>query len=125
MDVLIAIGHALSMAFAMLWQLFWGLSLGFLFSAVVEVMVSRPEMSKLLPDASPRSIASASLLGAISSSCSYAAVAMARSLVRKGADFTAAMAFQFAATNLVIELGVLLWLLLSWQFAAAEFVGGP
>ncbi|WP_322103280.1 permease [Paraburkholderia sp. J41] len=125
MHVVFALGHALWMAFAMLWQLFWGLSLGFLFSAVVEVMVSRGEMSKLLPDAAPRSILRASLFGAASSSCSYAAVAMARSLVRKGADFTAAMAFQFAATNLVLELGVLLWVLVSWQFAAAEFVGGP
>ncbi|MFP3563391.1 permease [Paraburkholderia sp. SIMBA_030] len=79
----------------------------------------------LLPDASPRSLTVASLLGAASSSCSYAAVAMARSIVRKGGDFTCAMAFQFAATNLVLELGVLLWLLISWQFAAAEFIGGP
>lgn len=125
MQVFSHIGHALWTAFAMLWQLFWGLSLGFLFAAVIEVTVSRAELSKLLPDASPRSIGWASLLGAASSSCSYAAVAMARSLVRKGADFTAAMAFQFAATNLVLELGIMLWVLVSWQSAAAEFVGGP
>jgi uncharacterized membrane protein YraQ (UPF0718 family) len=125
MQIVSALGHALWMAFTMLWQIFWGLSLGFLFSAVIEVVVSKSEMSKLLPDASPRSLTVASLLGAASSSCSYAAVAMARSIVRKGGDFTAAMAFQFAATNLVLELGVLMWVLISWQFAAAEFIGGP
>ncbi|KAK47043.1 membrane protein [Caballeronia jiangsuensis] len=125
MHAVSALGHALWMAFTMLWQIFWGLSLGFLFSAVIEVVVSKSEMSKLLPNASPRSLTVASLLGAASSSCSYAAVAMARSIVRKGGDFTAAMAFQFAATNLVLELGVLMWVLISWQFAAAEFIGGP
>lgn len=125
MQIVTALGHALWMSFTMLWQIFWGLSLGFLFSAVIEVTVSKSEMSKLLPDASPRSLTLASLLGAASSSCSYAAVAMARSIVRKGGDFTAAMAFQFAATNLVLELGVLMWVLISWQFAAAEFIGGP
>ncbi|MDN7176717.1 permease [Caballeronia sp. SEWSISQ10-4 2] len=125
MQIVTALGHALWMSFTMLWQIFWGLSLGFLFSAVIEVAVSKSEMSKLLPDASPRSLTFASLLGAASSSCSYAAVAMARSIVRKGGDFTAAMAFQFAATNLVLELGVLMWVLISWQFAAAEFIGGP
>lgn len=125
MQIITALGHALWTAFTMLWQIFWGLSLGFLFSAVIEVAVSKSEMSRLLPDASPRSLAVASLLGAASSSCSYAAVAMARSIVRKGGDFTAAMAFQLAATNLVLELGVLLWVLISWQFAAAEFIGGP
>ncbi|MDR5855724.1 permease [Caballeronia sp. LZ062] len=125
MQIVTALGHALWMAFTMLWQIFWGLSLGFLFSAAIEVAVSKSEMSKLLPNASTRSLAVASLLGAASSSCSYAAVAMARSIVRKGGDFTAAMAFQFAATNLVLELGVLMWVLISWQFAAAEFIGGP
>lgn len=125
MHIVNALGHALWIAFTMLWQIFWGLSLGFLFSAVIEVAVSKSEVSKLLPDASPRSLAVASLLGAASSSCSYAAVAIARSIVRKGGDFTAAMGFQFAATNLVLELGVLMWVLISWQFAAAEFIGGP
>ncbi|MDR5743553.1 putative permease [Caballeronia peredens] len=125
MQIVTAVGHALWMSFTMLWQIFWGLSLGFLFSAVIEVVVSKSEMSMLLPNASPRSLTVASLLGAASSSCSYAAVAMARSIVRKGGDFTAAMAFQFAATNLVLELGVLMWVLISWQFAAAEFIGGP
>jgi len=125
MQIIGALGSALWMAFTMLWQIFWGLSLGFLFSAIVEVVVSKSEMSRLLPDASPRSLTLASLLGAVSSSCSYAAVAMARSIVRKGGNFTSAMAFQFAATNLVLEIGVLMWVLISWQFAAAEFVGGP
>lgn len=124
MNILSALGHALWMSFTMLWQIFWGLSLGFLFSAVIEVTVSKSEMSKLLPDASVRSLTRASLFGAASSSCSYAAVAMARSMIRKGADFTATMAFQFAATNLVLELGVLMWVLIAWQFAAAEFIGG-
>ena len=119
------LGHALRMAFVMFWDIFWGLSLGFLFSAIIEEIVSKDEMSRLLPDAGPRSILLASGLGAASSSCSYAAVAMARSMVRKGADFTAAMAFQFAATNLVLELGVLLIVLLGWQFGVAEFIGGP
>ena len=82
-------------------------------------------MTRLLPDDSPRTIAIACGLGAASSSCSYAAVALARSIFRKGADFTASMAFQFASTNLVIELGILLALLLGWQFTLAEFVGGP
>ncbi|PMS19820.1 hypothetical protein C0Z18_12565 [Trinickia dabaoshanensis] len=125
MQIVIALGRAFWMTFTMLWQIFWGLSLGFLFSAVIEVAVSKSEMSKLLPDASPRSLTVASLLGAASSSCSYAAVAMARSIVRKGGDFTSAIAFQFAATNLVLELGMLMWVLIAWQFAAAEFVGGP
>ncbi len=125
MDILDPIRHALEMAFLMVWDIFWGLSRGFLFSAIIEEIVAKDEMSRLLPDSGLRSIAIASGLGAASSSCSYAAVAMARSMVRKGADFTAAMAFQFAATNLVLELGVLLIVLLGWQFGVAEFVGGP
>jgi uncharacterized protein len=117
--------RALSMALVMFWNIFWGLSLGFLFSAVIDEIVSKDEMSRLLPDSRPKSILIAAGLGAASSSCSYAAVAMARSMVRKGADFTAAMAFQFAATNLVLELSALLIVLLGWQFGAAEFLGGP
>ncbi len=124
MEILAALAAALWLAFAMFWQIFWGLSLGFALSAIIEVLVAKDTMSRLLPDRGPRSIATAGALGAASSSCSYAAVAMARSIVRKGGDFTAAMAFQFAATNLVLELGVLLWLLMAWQFAAAEFIGG-
>src|SRR5207244_5525310 len=91
----------------------------------VQAAVSKREMRRLLPDDSPRSLTVAAGLGAASSSCSYAAVALARSLFRKGADFTAAMAFQIASTNLVIELGLILALLLGWRFTLAEFVGGP
>ena len=125
MHIVAAVGDALWMAFTMLWNIFWGLCLGFLFSAIIEETVSKAEMSRLLPDAKPRAIATAAALGAASSSCSYAAVAMARSMIRKGADFTAAMAFQFAATNLVLELSVLLVAMLGWQFGVAEFIGGP
>jgi uncharacterized protein len=116
---------ALSFAFGMFWEVLWALILGFALSAVVQAVVSKQELRRLLPDDSPRSLAVASVLGSASSSCSYAAVALARSLFRKGADFTAAMAFQFASTNLVIELGILMALVLGWQFTLAEFVGGP
>src|SRR6266480_2537452 len=120
-----AVLRALGMAFAMGWEIMWPLILGFTLSAVVQAVVSHSEMSRLLPDDRPRSIAIALALGAASSSCSYAAVALARSLFRKGANFTAAMAFEIASTNLVIEMGIILALLLGWQFTVAEFVGGP
>jgi uncharacterized membrane protein YraQ (UPF0718 family) len=116
---------ALSFAGGMTWEILWALILGFALSAVVQSVVSKSEMTRLLPDDSPRTLAVACGLGAASSSCSYAAVALARSIFRKGANFSAAMAFEFASTNLVIELGILLWLLMGWQFAVAEFVGGP
>jgi uncharacterized membrane protein YraQ (UPF0718 family) len=116
---------ALSFAFGMLWEILWALVLGFALSAAVQAVVSKQELRRLLPDDSPRSIAVASGLGAASSSCSYAAVALARSLFRKGADFTAAMAFEIASTNLVVELGILMALVLGWQFTLGEFVGGP
>src|SRR5881227_4507068 len=117
--------HALGMAFAMFWEILWALVLGFGLSAIVQAVVSKSEMSRLLPDDSPRTLLIASGLGAASSSCSYAAVALARSLFRKGADFTAAMAFEIASTNLVIELGIIMALLLGWEFVLGEFVGGP
>jgi uncharacterized membrane protein YraQ (UPF0718 family) len=123
--VLDALGHALSLAAAMAWEILWALILGFAISGAVQAVVSKAEMGRLLPDDSPRSLSIACGLGAASSSCSYAAVAMARSVFRKGADFTSAMAFQFASTNLVVELGIILAVLLGWQFTAAEFVGGP
>jgi uncharacterized membrane protein YraQ (UPF0718 family) len=123
--ILDAIGSAIHLAAAMGWEILWGLILGFTLSAVVDVLVSKAELHKLVPDDSATSITRASLLGAASSSCSYAAVAIARSIFRKGGDFTAAMAFQFASTNLVIELGVLLVVLMGWSFGAAEFIGGP
>jgi len=125
MDVVTALGHALWMAFAMFWEILWPLILGFGLSAVVQAIVSKSEMTRLLPNDSPKSLAIACGLGAASSSCSYAAVALARSIFRKGANFTAAMAFELASTNLVAELTVIIIVLMGWQFAAAEFVGGP
>ncbi len=123
--MLAAIGHAMMMSFTMAWEILWALILGFWLSAIIQAVVSKEEMSRLLPDDSPRTIAVACGLGAASSSCSYAAVALARSMFRKGANFTAAMAFQFASTNLVLELGILLAVLMGWQFTLAEFTGGP
>src|SRR5256712_2043769 len=120
-----AIGAAISFAFAMSWEILWALVLGFGLSAIVQAVVSKSEMSRLLPDDSPRTLMIAACLGAASSSCSYAAVALARSIFRKGGNFTAAMAFEFASTNLVIELGIILAVLIGWQFTLAEFVGGP
>ena len=125
MIVVTALGHGLWMAFAMLWEILWPLILGFGLSAVVQAVVSKGEMTKLLPDDSPKSLAIACGLGAASSSCSYAAVALGRSIFRKGANFTAAMAFQLASTNLVAELTIIIIVLMGWQFAAAEFLGGP
>ncbi len=113
------------MAFAMFWEILWALVLGFALSAMVQAVVSKRQMSRLLPNDSARSLGIACGLGAASSSCSYAAVALARSIFRKGANFTTAIAFEFASTNLVIELGIIMALLLGWQFTLAEFVGGP
>jgi uncharacterized membrane protein YraQ (UPF0718 family) len=120
-----ALAHAFGMAFAMGWEILWPLILGFLLSAVVQAVVSHREMSRLLPGDGPRSIATALALGAASSSCSYAAVALARSLFRKGANFTAAMAFELASTNLVAELSIIMLVLLGWQLTLAEFIGAP
>ena len=120
-----AIAHALSITGSMTWEITWALILGFALSAVVQAVVHRSAVVRALGDDRPRTLAVASGLGIASSSCSYAAVALARSLFRKGADFTAAMAFEIASTNLVVELGVILALLMGWQFALAEYVGGP
>jgi uncharacterized membrane protein YraQ (UPF0718 family) len=120
-----ALLDALSFAFGMGWEILWALILGFTLSGAVQAVVSKREMRRLLPDSSPRSLAIATALGAASSSCSYAAVALARSLIRKGADFIAAIAFEIASTNLVIELGIIMAIVLGWQFTLAEFVGGP
>jgi hypothetical protein len=117
--------RALGMAFAMGWQILWPLILGFALSAVVQAVVSHREMARLLPDDRPRTIVKALALGAASSSCSYAAVAIARALFRKGADFTAAMAFEMASTNLVVELAIIMLVFLGWQFTLAEFIGAP
>jgi uncharacterized protein len=116
---------ALSFAFGMFWEILWALILGFALSGVVQAVVSKREMQRLLPDDSPKTLVVATGLGAASSSCSYAAVALARSLFRRGADFTAAMAFEFASTNLVFELGIVIGLLLGWEFVVGEFIGGP
>src|SRR5438105_1108090 len=108
----------------MFWEVLWPLVLGFGLSAIVQALVSHRTLARLLGDASPRSLTLATLFGVASSSCSYAAVALARSLFRKGASFTAAMVFELASTNLVIELGIILIVLLGWPFAASEFLGG-
>jgi uncharacterized protein len=124
-DVPHELWRAVSFALGMTWEILWALILGFALSAAVQAVVSKREMRRLLPDSSPRTLLVASGLGAASSSCSYASVALARSLFRKGADFTAAIAFEIASTNLVVELGIVIALLLGWQFVLGEFVGGP
>src|ERR1700710_3289579 len=120
-----AIGRALALAGSMTWEILWALILGFALSAVVQAVVRRETVVRLLGDDRPRTLALAAGLGAASSSCSYAAVALARSLFRKGAHFTAAVAFEIGSTNLGMELGIIFALLMGWQFTAAEFVGGP
>jgi uncharacterized protein len=120
-----AVLHALSLTGSMTWEITWALILGFALSAVVQAVVRRSAVVRLLGTERPRTLVIAAGLGAASSSCSYAAVALARALFRRGADFTAAMAFEIASTNLVIELGVILALLMGWQFTLAEFTGGP
>jgi uncharacterized protein len=125
MSWLRALGHALTISGSMTWEILWALILGFVLSAVVQAEVRRSTIIRLLGDDRPRTLAAATGFGAASSSCSYAAVALARSLFRKGASFTAAMAFEIASTNLVVELGVILALLIGWQFTLAEFTGGP
>jgi uncharacterized protein len=122
--VLIDIGHSFREGFFMFWETLWALVLGFGLSGAVQAFVSRSEMERLLGRHGPREIARASVLGAASSSCSYAASAMAKTLFQRGADFVSSMVFMFASTNLVIELGIVLWVLIGWQFALAEFVGG-
>lgn len=120
-----AIGHALSLAGSMTWEILWALILGFALSAVVQAVVRRATITRLLGDDRPRTVAIATGFGMASSSCSYAAVALARSLFRKGANFTAAMAFEIASTNLVLELGVILFLLMGWQFTLASSSEAP
>ena len=124
MSIVTAIGQALFTAFSMLWEILWPLILGFTLSGIVQAMVSRQSMAKALGGDSPKNLSLATLFGIASSSCSYAAVALARSIFQKGASFTSAMAFELASTNLVIELGIILIVLLGWQFTTAEFLGG-
>jgi uncharacterized membrane protein YraQ (UPF0718 family)/YHS domain-containing protein len=123
-QLLIDVGHSFREGFFMFWETFWALVLGFGLSGAVQAFVSRLEMERLLGRSGPREITRASLLGAASSSCSYAASAMAKTLFQRGADFVSSMVFMFSSTNLVIELGIVLWVLMGWEFALAEFVGG-
>src|SRR4030081_1720533 len=123
-DVLSKIGDGLSNSFLMAWAVWWALVLGFAISAIVQAWVPRERIQSALGGAGPRPVALATGLGAASSSCSYAAIAISKSLFQKGASAASALAFQFASTNLVIELGVVIWVLIGWQFTLAEFVGG-
>jgi uncharacterized protein len=124
MDVLDVIWHGLRDSFLMAWEVWWALVLGFAISAIVQAWVPRRRIEHLMSGSGPRSIAWSTGLGAASSSCSYAAIAIAKSLFQKGASAASALAFQFASTNLVWELGLVLWVLIGWQFTLAEFVGG-
>jgi uncharacterized protein len=124
MQIVNSIGQALFMSFSMFWEILWPLILGFTLSGIVQAVVSHQAMAKTLGCDGPKCLTFATLFGIASSSCSYAAVALARSIFQKGASFTAAMAFELASTNLVIELGIILIVLMGWQFTAAEFVGG-
>src|SRR5256714_5422976 len=119
------LGQSLREAFFMFWETLWALVLGFGLSGAVQAFVSKEELQRVLGNHRPAAVLRASGFGMVSSSCSYAATAMAKSLFQKGADFISAMVFMFASTNLVIELGVVLVVLMGWQFAAAEFIGGP
>src|SRR2546429_640694 len=123
-DVLSKIGDGLSNSFLMAWEVWWALVLGFAISAIVQAWVPRERIQRALGGSGPRSVALATGLGAASSSCSYAPTASAKSLFGKGASAASALAFQFASTNLVIELGIVIWILIGWQFTLAEFVGG-
>ncbi|MDQ6840654.1 MAG: permease [Actinomycetota bacterium] len=118
------IGRSFREAFYMFWDTLWALVLGFGLSGAVQAFVSRDEMRARMGNHGPKAITRAGFYGAVSSSCSYAAAAMARSMFARGADFLAAMVFMFASTNLVFELGIVLVVLIGWQFVAAEFVGG-
>jgi len=115
---------SLAEGFWMFYDTLWALVLGFALSGAVQAFVSKREMQRVLGDHRPMTIVRSSFFGMVSSSCSYAASALAKSLFVRGADFTSSMVFMFASTNLVVELGVVLWLLIGWQFAVAEFIGG-
>src|SRR6476646_1070409 len=123
-DVLEVLWHGLRDSFLMAWEVWWALVLGFAISAIVQAWVPRERIERSLSGSGPRPIALATGLGAASSSCSYAAIAIAKSLFQKGASAASTLAFQFASTNLVWELGLVLWVLLGWQFTVAEFLGG-
>ena len=122
--LLLPILDSLKMAFFMFWETLWALVLGFALSGAVQAFVSRRELERTMGSHGLLSIGRATFFGMVSSSCSYAASALAKSLFQKGADFVTAMVFMFASTNLVFELGIVLWILMGWQFTASEFVGG-
>src|SRR5690242_10533762 len=124
MDALNVIWHGLRDSFLMAWEVWWALVLGFAISAIVQAWVPRQRIEGMMSGSGATSIGWATGLGAASSSCSYAAIAIAKSLFQKGASAASALAFQFASTNLVWELGLVLWVLLGWQFTLAEYVGG-
>ena len=124
MGVLDTVGASLAEGFWMFYDTLWALVLGFALSGAVQAFVSKAQMQRVLGDHRPATLARSSFFGMVSSSCSYAASALAKTLFARGADFTASMVFMFASTNLVVELGIVLWLLIGWQFAVAEFVGG-
>src|SRR6266849_5393360 len=124
MQIVNSIGQALFTSFSMFWEILWPLILGFTLSGIVQAVVSHNAMAKTLGCDGPKCLTFATLFGIASSSCSYAAVALARSIFQKGASFVSAMAFELASTNLVIELGIILIVLMGWQFMAAEFLGG-
>ena len=121
MDFFPGVWHGLDEAFFMFWETLWALVLGFALSGAVQAFASRREMRRALGDHRPATLAKASFFGIVSSSCSYAATALAKSLFARGADFTSSIVFMVASTNLVVELGIVLWLLIGWQFALAEF----
>ena len=124
MEILRALGDGLWNAFQMAWEVGWALVLGFLLSGIVQAWVPKSRMQSALGGSGPRQMALATGLGAASSSCSYAAIAIAKSMFAKGASFASAMTFQFASTNLVFELGIVMWIFLGWRFTLAELVGG-
>src|ERR671930_1732967 len=124
MQILDSIGDGLWNAFQMAWEVTWALVLGFALSGIVQAWVPRHRVERALGGRGPGEIAIATGLGAASSSCSYAAIAIAKSMFAKGASFASAMAFQFASTNLVFELGIVIWVFIGWQFTLAELVGG-
>jgi YHS domain-containing protein/uncharacterized membrane protein YraQ (UPF0718 family) len=124
-SVLNDVGRGLREGFFMFWETLWALVLGFTLSGIVQAFIPKEKMLAKIGDHGPRATLRASGYGMASSSCSYAASAMSKSLFAKGADFTSAMVFMIASTNLVVELGIVLLILLGWQFMAAEFVGGP
>src|SRR6266849_3148275 len=123
-DVISTIGEGIKQSLLMAYQVWWALVLGFAISAIVQAWIPRERIERSLSGEGAKSVGLATLLGAASSSCSYAAIAIAKSLFQKGASASAALAFQFASTNLVWELGLVLWVLIGWQFTAAEYIGG-